>query len=83
MTKKNYWYHWEWNQLAPIGLAVLLLPFFPINWDYTALSQGSNVYFRFQNWGRVIDSAESVEGGLTTVAAQEVPNGQDLSLIHI
>lgn len=77
MTKKNYWYHWEWNQLAPIGLAVLLLPFFPINWDYTALSQGSNVYFRFQNWGRVIDSAESVEGGLTTVAAQEVPNGQD------
>lgn len=77
MSNQAFWHRWEWRQLAPIGLAILLLPFFPKHWDYTALSQGGNVYFHFQNWGHVIDSAESAEGGLTTVAAQEAPDRQD------
>ncbi len=77
VPRQTSWHRWEWWQLAPIGLAILLLPFLPKNWDYTTLSRGGNVYFNFQNWGRVIDSAESAEGGLTTVAIQETPDGQD------
>ncbi len=53
--------------LVLIGLAVAMI-FFPAKWNLTTLSQGSNVYFYPQFWGDVIDHAESVEGGLTTVA---------------
>lgn len=35
--------------------------------DYQRLSSGANVYFFPQQWGRVIDHAESIDGGLTTV----------------
>lgn len=36
--------------------------------DYTVLSSGANVYFAEQQWGDVIDHAESIDGGLTSVA---------------
>ncbi len=52
----------------PAGLAVVSISFFPAQWNYDDLSSGSNVYFSEQNWGKIIDHAESVEGGLTTVA---------------
>lgn len=56
----------------PVGIIGASLVFFPTKWNYTALSEGGNVYFFPQQWGEVIDHAESVEGGLTTVAR----NGQ-------
>lgn len=52
----------------PVGGMAAALTLFPAQWNLTALSTGGNVYFRAQNWGEVIDHAESVEGGLTTVA---------------
>lgn len=48
----------------------------PVQWDYTALSTGSNVYFRAQPWGRSIDHLESVDGGLTTVTEAQAADGQ-------
>ena len=58
---------------APLALALPAMTAFPSAWNYTSLSQGGNVYFYPQSWGSVIDHAESVEGGLTTVARH--PNG--------
>ena len=49
------------------GLAL----FFPLGWDLDKMSQGSNVYFYPQEWGSVIDHAESTEGGLTTVTKSD------------
>ena len=53
---------------APVIAIAAGLTLFPSQWNYTALSQGGNVYFQPQQWGEVIDHAESVEGGMTTVA---------------
>lgn len=50
-----------------LSCAVAFALFFPSKWDLDKLSQGSNVYFYPQEWGTVIDHAESTEGGLTTV----------------
>ncbi len=52
----------------PIIAAICSLSLFPNQWNYDELSTGSNVYFSSQNWGKVIDHAESVEGGLTLVS---------------
>ena len=52
-----------WALSCTAGLALL----FPAHWDLDKLSEGSNVYFFPQQWGKVIDHAESAEGGLTTV----------------
>ena len=49
--------------------------------DYEALSSGANVYFQPQNFGQVIDHAESIDGGLTTVARSEGPKGATLTLL--
>ncbi|MDM0019956.1 fused MFS/spermidine synthase [Variovorax saccharolyticus] len=61
---------WRWS---PVVLAVVALLFFPKQWNYDDLSTGSNVYFAPQGWGKVIDHAESVEGGMTSVT--QAPNG--------
>ena len=53
---------------APAAAVVLLLIAQPRSFDYTALASGANVYFARQDYGRVIDAVESVDGGLTTVA---------------
>lgn len=53
---------------TPIIVAAIALSLFPNQWNYNDLSSGANVYFAAQKWGDVIDHAESVEGGLTTVA---------------
>lgn len=39
-----------------------------IKLDYNTLSSGANVYFIAQQWGNSVDHAESIDGGLTTVA---------------
>lgn len=38
--------------------------------DYDQLSSGANVYFYPQHWGTIIDHAESIDGGLTSVASR-------------
>jgi spermidine synthase len=63
-----------------LGVAVLLA-LQPRTFDYTALASGANVYFAAQGFGRVIDHAESVDGGLTTVTAVEGPGRQPLRVL--
>ena len=46
-------------------MAVLLAQ--PRDFDYNRLATGANVYFRAIDFGPVIDHAESLDGGLTTV----------------
>ena len=53
---------------VPALATAVILVLFPQDWSYDDLSKGGNVYFSSQNWGKVIDHAESVEGGVTTVA---------------
>lgn len=55
---------WRWS---PVGAMAVALALFPAQWNFNSLSQGGNVYFYPQQWGEVMDHAESVEGGLTTV----------------
>ena len=52
---------------AAVGGAFVLSAF-PSNWNWNELSSGANVYFRAQDWGGVVEFAESVEGGITTVS---------------
>ena len=49
--------------------------------DYNSLSSGANVYFYPQRWGETIDHAESIDGGLTTVAKAATPKGEVLTLL--
>lgn len=60
---------WRW---APVGAMAAALALFPAQWNFTSLSQGGNVYLYPQYWGEVMDHAESVEGGLTTVTKSGV-----------
>ncbi len=64
-----------WLSLA--GVSALLVAQ-PASFDMTELSTGANVYFLRQGWGRVIDYAESLDGGLTSVAESQVPSGGKL-----
>lgn len=62
-------YKTGFNVLAGFSIVFLagFITIFPEKWNLDKLSEGSNVYFYPQKWGRVIDHAESAEGGLTTV----------------
>src|SRR5450830_719 len=51
--------------LGMSGFTILICLQVPLN--YQALSSGANVYFAPQSYGRVIDHAESIDGGLTSV----------------
>src|SRR5262245_12649711 len=64
------WTELKWREIAwaPAAVVGLLLIVQPRSFDYTALASGANVYFARQDYGRVIDAVESVDGGLTTVA---------------
>lgn len=58
------------NRRAAIVAAVAVMAALiaqPRAFDYNRLATGANVYFRAINFGRVIDHAESLDGGLTTV----------------
>lgn len=56
---------------APLLVACSSLSAFPKQLNYDDLATGSNVYFSAQNWGKVIDHEESVEGGLTLVTKNQ------------
>ena len=64
------WTEFKWREMAwaPAAVVGLLFIVQPRSLDYTALASGANVYFARQDYGRVIDAVESVDGGLTTVA---------------
>jgi spermidine synthase/MFS family permease len=68
-----------------VGLAfsVLLVAFLfaPKSFDYTKLSTGANVYFHAQPYGTVVDHAESVDGGLTTVAVRDDGQGNEITTL--
>lgn len=67
--QKNMSISKKWlNNWAPLMIALAFIALFPAHWNLDKLSEGSNVYFYPQEWGKVIDHAESAEGGLTTVA---------------
>lgn len=75
------WFVFEFRQkrtwmLGATALFVNLLLVLPNNFDLNRLSSGANVYFREQNYGEVIDHIESMDGGLTTVAQQWLPDGK-------
>lgn len=57
----------RWGPALAVGV---LMAAQPRSFDYDALASGANVYFVRQDWGRIIDHAESVDGGLTAVAVQ-------------
>ncbi|MFO0735778.1 MAG: fused MFS/spermidine synthase [Labilithrix sp.] len=57
--------------VGAFGIAAVLAVVQPSTFDLSQLAAGSNVYFKPQNRGAVIDSAESMEGGLTTVCLAE------------
>jgi spermidine synthase len=63
----------RWIGWVPAGIALAMLILQPSSFDYTKLSMGSNVYFSPQQWGKVIDHAESTDGGLTSVTLREEP----------
>ena len=67
----------HWAALAIVALLLLQ----PSSFDFTALASGTNVYFSRQAYGSVIDHAESMDGGLTTVAESETPSGRVLTLL--
>jgi spermidine synthase len=58
--------------LLPISVVVVLGISQPASFDYGALASGANVYFSPQQRGRVVDHAESLDGGVTTVAINKV-----------
>jgi spermidine synthase len=66
---------------APAMGVAVILAIQPRTFDYTSLASGANVYFAAQGFGRVIDHAESVDGGLTTVSAVDVPGRQSLRVL--
>lgn len=67
---------------APAALVAMLFVAQPRSFDYEALASGANVYFQSQDYGRVLDHAESVDGGLTTVAERSHPQrGKTLTLL--
>jgi len=67
MTDGTRWWRRVATSWVPLAVAVGFTGVFPAHWDLDKLSQGSNVYFYPQDWGNVIDHAESAEGGLTSV----------------
>jgi predicted membrane-bound spermidine synthase len=66
---------------APAAAALALLALQPASFDYTRLADGANVYFQRQEWGKVIDHAESVDGGLTAVAVRTLPDNSELKTL--
>ena len=58
-----------WRGASAVAVAALaVLAGTNLKLDYATLSSGANVYFYPQAWGEIIDQAQSIDGGLTTVA---------------
>ncbi len=56
----------QWTTMIVTATAMLFIQ--PPEFDLTRLSSGGNVYFKPQYYGRIVDHAESLDGGLTAVA---------------
>lgn len=65
----------RWPAAALAGAAALFAAQ-PAGFDLSRLASGANVYFAAQSYGRVVDHAESPDGGLTTIAESRDPAGQ-------
>ncbi|TFW08748.1 hypothetical protein E4K72_07405 [Oxalobacteraceae bacterium OM1] len=63
------------------GALAIIAASFAVRLDYESLSSGSNVYFYPQKWGTVIDHAESIDGGLTTVVRTSAGGSQFKTLL--
>jgi predicted membrane-bound spermidine synthase len=67
--------------VVPLSVVAVVMALVVPTLDYTNLTTGANVYFRTQNWGEVIDRAESLDGGLTTVNRSQTASGPLLTLL--
>lgn len=67
--------------LVPAGAAALTLLFGKSTLDYGALTSGANVYFATQPQGQLIDKAESLDGGLTSVHQMRFVDGEVLTTL--
>jgi predicted membrane-bound spermidine synthase len=67
---------------APAVLVLALLGSQPGSFDYASLATGANVYFAKLSVGRIIDHAESVDGGLTSVGEATTPQGNRLRTLY-
>lgn len=65
----------RWDIALFSGTAGIVVISLGAQLNYDVLSSGANVYFFPQRWGRVIEHAESIDGGLTTVALKNPPEG--------
>ncbi|KAF3996988.1 spermidine synthase [Glaciimonas immobilis] len=71
----------RWRLGAGLVVSAACVIFSPKQPDYDTLSKGASVYFKAQNWGTVIDHAESIDGGLTMVTRRENQNGVVTTLL--
>jgi predicted membrane-bound spermidine synthase len=70
------------GELALAGLVAVIALAQPAGFDLGRLASGSNVYFREQLSEKVIDHAESVAGGLTTVTLTHDGRGADVHTLY-
>ena len=63
----------RWPIWAPAVIALALMAIQPASFNYDSLASGANVYFQPQEHGKIIDHAESIDGGLTSVAEYSAP----------
>jgi predicted membrane-bound spermidine synthase len=71
----------SWRAWAPLGVLIIAAAVQPRGLDYTALASGANVYFQGQDWGEIIDRAESADGGFTAVALRRDAGGELRTLL--
>jgi predicted membrane-bound spermidine synthase len=69
------------RSLALLPVVLVLVALQPSSFDWTSIASGANVYFESQSYGRVIDHAESLDGGLTTVAKAGPDSAPVLTLL--
>lgn len=66
----------RWKASAPALIVVVLLAVQPSVFNLNRLASGTNVYFERQGYGKVVDHAESADGGLTMVTESFDPGGR-------
>ena len=71
----------RWSLCGAVAASVVLVVVSPTQLNYELLSSGANVYFSEQRWGEVVDHAESIDGGLTSVARSTNENGTIKTLL--
>lgn len=59
--------------LLPMVAVMAMYPILPDGFDMDRLASGANVYFKSHGYGDVVDYAESLDGGLTTVQRSDHP----------